>query len=246
MDMTLRRGQVQTAAFCGLTATALKMIAVLAMVLQHFAIKFMDSQSAAYFLFLSLGKITAPIMCYFIAEGYHFTHDRKRYLGRLFLFALLSHIPHALVFGVSAWQFWKSTSVMWSLTLGMIALIIFNHKELNLWVRILAILGCCVLSYPGNWNCVAIIWILGFGIFRNSPVKKWGIYLLGVAVNILEFFIVENDGFLLAKAAYILPVLLLSLYNGQRGNASRGVQKFFYWFYPVHLILIFIIQTCLI
>lgn len=37
--------------------------------------------------------------------------------------------------------------------------------------------ACCVLAHPGNWNCIAVIWILGFGLFREDPAKKWGFYV---------------------------------------------------------------------
>ena len=120
---------------------------------------------------------------------------------------------------------------------------IYHQRQWRLWQRILGILGCCVLAYPGNWNCVAVIWILGFGIFRDEPVKKWSVFFFGVLVNILEYFIIENDGNLLSNLAFVFPVLLLSLYNGQRGNSSRWVQKFFYWFYPLHLLLIYAIRV---
>lgn len=44
-------------------------------------------------------------------------------------------------------------------------------------MRFLIPLACCVLAYPGNWNCIAVIWILGFGLFRKDPAKKWGFYV---------------------------------------------------------------------
>lgn len=242
MALQCRQVEAETVEFCGLTANALKMIAVFAMAVQHFTIKFMSSQSSAYFLLVALGKVTAPVMCFFIAEGFYYTRNRKRYLVRLFLFALLSHVPHALAFGFPVWKFWKYTSVMWSLTLGLAALMIYDHKSWNKWLRAFGILTCCLLSYPGNWNCVAVIWILGFGIFRNDPVKKWSVFLLGIGINIVEFFVIENDGFLLSNLAFLLPVLLLCTYNGQRGQNSRWIRNFFYWFYPVHLLFIYVIQ----
>ncbi len=223
----------------GLSANTLKLIAVAAMILQHCAILFLSHETATYILFCSLGKITAPVMSYFIAEGFHYTHDRKGYLKRLFIFALISHIPHALAFGFPIWMFWKYTSVMWSHTMGLTALMIFYHRQWSKPLRILGILACCALSYPGNWNCVVVIWILGFGIFRDQPVKKWVMFLLGILVNVLEFFIIETDGALITNVAFILPVLLLTQYNGQRGKTSLWIKRFFYWSYPIHLLVIY-------
>lgn len=243
MKMAVTYRQADAVQLNGLTANTLKEIALFAMAVQHFAVKFLSPQSPGYLPLVLVGEITAPIMCYFIAEGFYYTHSRKRYLGRLLLFALLSHVPHALAFGFPVWQFWKYTSVMWSLSLGLGALMIYDRKTWSPWLRALGILGCCILSYPGNWNCVAVIWILGFGIFRDDPAKKWTVYLLGIGVNILEFFIIENDGFLLSNLALLVPMLLLSTYNGQRGKSSRWTRDFFYWFYPVHLLAIYAVEA---
>jgi len=243
MQMALPVRRAEKEAFSGLSANALKLIAIVSMAIQHFTIKFMSSQSADYYFLVALGKITAPVMCYFIAEGFHYTHNRKRYLGRLLLFALISHVPHALAFGFPVWEFWKYTSVMWSLALGLAALMIYAHKEWNTALRITGIIVCCILSYPGNWNCVAVIWILGFGIFRDNRLKKWIVFCLGVLVSLLEYFFISNDGFLLSYLAFLLPVILLNLYNGQRGKSTRFIQKFFYWFYPAHLLVIYFIMA---
>lgn len=127
--------------------------------------------------------------------------------------------------------------------MGLAALMIYDHKSWGKGVRVLAIIACCILSYPGNWNCVAVIWILGFGVFREDPVKKWCVFLVGIGVNIMEYFLIENDGFLLSNLAFLLPMLLLSMYNGKRGLSNRYIQMIFYWFYPIHLLLIYMIRA---
>ena len=38
-----------------------------------------------------LGRLAAPIFWFFIAEGYHYTHDWKKYAGRLLLFSVAGH-----------------------------------------------------------------------------------------------------------------------------------------------------------
>ena len=46
-----------------------------------------------------IGRIAYPLFAFMIVEGYFHTHNLKRYVGRLFLFALLSEIPFNLVMG---------------------------------------------------------------------------------------------------------------------------------------------------
>ena len=41
-----------------------------------------------------IGRLTCPIMCYFIAEGFHYTRSKARYAGRLLLLAVVSHFAY--------------------------------------------------------------------------------------------------------------------------------------------------------
>ena len=61
-----------------LDSNAIKLIAILAMTVDHIAwAVFPGYPRAALPLLMHLiGRITCPIMCYFIAEGFHYTHPR--------------------------------------------------------------------------------------------------------------------------------------------------------------------------
>lgn len=226
----------------GLNGNALKLLAVIAMICQHATIIFIPDTSLWYYPLFCFGMITAPIMCFFIAEGYYHTHDLKKYLGRLLLGALLSHVPHALACGFPVGEFWRYTSVMWSLFLGLAALTVYERKEISLLWRVIFVGVCCVLAYPGNWNFVAVIWIWGFGVFREEPLKKWGVFLAGVAIHVALFFVVQTNGTLWTRFAVLAAIPLLLLYNGQRGRKDKWFQWGYYFIYPVHFIVLYIIK----
>ena len=101
-----------------LNANTLKLIAVLAMVLDHAATVFLADTAPAALFFHAVGQIAAPIMCFFIAEGYAYTSNLKKYLLRLFIAAVISHVPYALCFKFTVWEFWYVTGVLWGLFLG--------------------------------------------------------------------------------------------------------------------------------
>lgn len=65
-----------------LNANTLKLIAVLAMVLDHAATVFLADTTPAALFFHAVGQIAAPIMCFFVAEGYAYTSNLKKYLLR--------------------------------------------------------------------------------------------------------------------------------------------------------------------
>ena len=76
----------------------IKLAAVVLMTLNHIAEIFLDRGSLLYNLLTGIGFFTAPVMCYFLVEGFRYTRNRKNYGLRLFLFALLSQLPFSLAF----------------------------------------------------------------------------------------------------------------------------------------------------
>ena len=82
----------------GLDANALKLIAIAAMTVDHVAwLLFPGYPAAAVPVIMHIiGRITCPIMCFFIAEGFYHTHDRKKYALRLLALAVVSHFAYLL------------------------------------------------------------------------------------------------------------------------------------------------------
>ena len=83
MQKTLTRG--------GLDSNMLKLIAIAAMTADHIAwLLFPGYPTDPLPIILHIiGRLTCPIMCFFIAEGYHYTRDIKKYTARLFVFAVI-------------------------------------------------------------------------------------------------------------------------------------------------------------
>ena len=82
-----------------MTATQLKYLAAVFMVIDHVGMLFeplsglFPRDSLWYYAFRYVGRLAFPIFAYFVAEGCRRTHDYTAYLKRLFLFALLTQIP---------------------------------------------------------------------------------------------------------------------------------------------------------
>ncbi len=76
----------------------IKYIAMVTMLLNHISVIFMEPGHVVSEIFLNIGYFTAITMCYFLVEGYKYTHSKKKYAIRLTIFALVSEIPYCLAF----------------------------------------------------------------------------------------------------------------------------------------------------
>ena len=128
------------------TSNPLKLIAIAAMVFDHCMVVFIPHDLAIYEVLRMPGRPTAPIMCFLIAEGYYHTSNLWRYMKRLFVMAVISHVPFALCFGYNVWAFWQATDVLWALLLGLIALTIYHRKDWGAW--------CASSSESGSAACL--------------------------------------------------------------------------------------------
>lgn len=241
-----------------LDSNAIKLIAILAMTVDHIAWMLFPGYPVEPLPILLhiLGRITCPIMCYFVAEGYHHTHDVRRYTLRLFLFAFVSHF--AYLYASADFAGWRSflpfssgsilnqTSVMWSLAWGLVMLrVVDSQKIRSQTVRVLLIILICVVSFPSDWSCIASLCILAIGTNRGNFHKQMCWMFLYVAMYAIVYFFALSRVYGLVQLAVVLSIPILRCYNGQRGKnpaVNRVMKWLFYLYYPLHLFLIGWIQ----
>ncbi len=236
-----------------LDSNCIKLIAIAAMTVDHVAWWLFPGypRAALPLLMHIVGRLTCPIMCYFVAEGFHYTRDIRRYTARMFLFALVSHF--AYVFASADFAGWRSfipfssgsvlnqTSVMWSLAWGLVMLRVVNSRKLGHAAQVVLILLICLISFPADWSCIAALCIMAFGTNRGDLKKQalWMVFY--VALYAAVYALALDWVYGLVQLAVVLAVPVLALYNGQRGPSPRvnTVMKWlFYLYYPVHLAVI--------
>ncbi|MCL2601997.1 MAG: conjugal transfer protein TraX [Treponema sp.] len=219
------------------TANSLKAIAMALMFLDHFAVVFLSNEPLLRNLLRFAGRIVAPVICFFIVEGYYHTSSKRKYTLRLFALALVSHIPFNITFGHSFSPF-EATSVIWALALGLVALAALK-SSLNIVLRLAILAACCAAAYTANWNFVAVLWIAALGLFRGNFKRQM---LAFCAVGILFHLSIVYLRFGLAhwyQLGIFLAIPLLAMYNGKLGKKSKARAYSFYIFYPAHLLLLY-------
>ncbi len=206
-----------------------------------------------------IGRLTCPIMCYFIAEGYYYTKDINKYTSRLFLFSFISHF--AYIYASSSYVDWKSfipfyygdffnqTSVMWSLALGLVMLRVIHSKKIkNDFVKIIIIVLICIIGFPADWSCIGSLCVLAFGLNRGKLKQQslWLIFFVFLYSVIYYIFINKLYGIIQMGVIFAIPIL--AMYNGKRGKnpkINKIIKWIFYIYYPLHLFVIGIIQQSL-
>lgn len=231
-----------------ISATWLKILAATAMVVDHTAALFLPHGSMLRLILRMFGRIAAPSMCFMIAEGYHYTSNRKKYLTRLLVFAVISHLPYNLAMGFPLSPL-KATSAIWALAMGLVALMAVKNGKLHPVLRIAVVGICCVLAYTANWNYIAVLWIVAFGMFRGQRGKQLlAFVVIGLVLHIGQQFapvllgrVSLADFTQWHQISIFLAVPLLALYDGSRRCKSKWFSWGFYILYPAHLLILYIL-----
>ncbi|WP_228725062.1 TraX family protein [Caproicibacter fermentans] len=223
-----------------LSANTIKWIAIAAMLIDHVAWGFVPTYSAAGQLMHIIGRITAPTMCFFLAEGYAHTHNFQKYAFRLGLFALISHIPFVLFETGKPLSFFPF-SVIYTLFLSLLAIRASDKIE-NPFLRTLAVIALCVLSLPGDWMFFDILFTLAFWQNRgNFRLQIQSFSIMSITMVLLSTFSSVTMGrplySELFQAGVFLCLPILSRYSGERGG-GRYSKWTFYIFYPAHLLVL--------
>ena len=240
-----------------LNSNAIKVIAIIAMTVDHLAWLLFSGypRDAIPIIMHLIGRITCPIMCFCIAEGFHNSKNLNKYTGRLFLFAIISHF--AYIFASESFIDWKSfipfyygeflnqTSVMWPLAWGLVMLRISHSQKIKNWLKTILILLICAITFSSDWSCIASLCVLAFGSNRGNLKKQSFWLVFYVALYALVYCLALDWVYGLIQMAVVLAIPFLWLYNGERGKNPRVnkiMKWFFYIYYPLHLLIIGLVR----
>lgn len=207
----------------GLSGSALKVIALLSMTIDHIACYLM-TDSVAYELMRSVGRIAFPIFAFLLVEGFVHTHSRKQYAFNLFAFALVSDIPWWLL------NHDNSHNVFFTLLLGLLALMAVQRCKATPWLQCFAV---GMLALVATWMHTDYEWhgvllIVFFYLFR----RQWPL------ITIFSIPVMVENGLL----CYLVTITLLAAYNEERG-CIRGIYAKYsiYAYYPIHMCLFYLL-----
>lgn len=232
-----------------LNSNHLKLIAIIAMTIDHIADLMypgMPSNMISIILHI-IGRLTAPIMFFFICEGFYYTKNLKKYILRLFIFAIISHFAYCFAFGInyipfSSGNIFNQTSIMWSLAWSVVALYIVNSKtNLKEWQKWLLVILINLITFSSDYSCIAVMAILSMYSNRGNLKKQFISMSFWILIYAIISYLFVSKVYGLIKGGVILVYPLLNVYNGKKGKL-KWMKWFFYLYYPLHLILIGILR----
>lgn len=205
----------------------LKWIAVISMIADHVGMVFFPE-----LVWMRLiGRLAFPIYAYCIAEGFTHTGDFRKYFLRLSVMALLSEVPYDLLcFGRIVEP--DRQNIFFTLAAGLFLLRIWEKYHYRAIVCVAASAGFLALAefFCMDYGAGGILMILAFFLIRGQRFKTMG-WTVFAAVNLLCY----GSWVQWAALAAAVP---LYLYDGV---PVKKKQRFFYWIYPLHLLVLWIV-----
>ena len=181
-----------------------------------------------------VGRLAFPIFGFLIAEGYVHTRNVRKYMGRLLVFALISEIPYDLV-RYNTFLYKDRQNIFFTLFLALICIWAWDTFQEQFLLTCLVLAVVAAFSHyviQPEYGIYGILMILCFYIFRMQQTER---YLSVAAINICCYDSIQRAG-----ALALIPIWF---YNGTKGPSAK---YFFYLFYPIHLLLLYLIRRYLI
>lgn len=227
-----------------LNRDVIKYIAIALMFMDHAIKLFMERGTLQYNLLDALSHFTFVTMSFFLVEGYYYTKSKRAYLKRIFLFAIISQVPYALVLakGIIPLNILFTLSFCFLMICGLDRL---RSKVIKIFIVIISLVICSFCDWMffapiitlsfywarGNEKKLVVAYVVDallFGVFNVS-----GYLMTGDLVTGAVQFIIAISGIVLSG------ICILVFYNGKCMKCGKRFQKwFFYWFYPAHIVIL--------
>lgn len=259
-----------------LDGAALKWVALITMLIDHMAAVFEmgptsiewllslpSSALMAEYIMRLIGRTAFPIFAFVLVEGFVYTHNRRKHLISLCVFALLAEYPFDMAFFKGDEM--GGCNVIVTMAFGFAMLMVLEAiwkcqgspvRREEAWG---GAEGDLVLpSSPLGWLqmcvklllCAAVVAAVCVVTTAINSDYSW----LGV-LTILLFYLLRRWRFLACIAVYLLlgafisyewyaigGIFLILCYNGKKGRQPKWL---FYVFYPMHILILYWIRLAI-
>lgn len=171
-----------------------------------------------------IGRIAFPIYCFLLIEGYKHTHNIKKYILRMLMFAIISQVPYhyyKLACGTDV-----NLNILWLFVISLMALYLADKDKIFILPSYLLAASLCILLKV-DYGLFGFLFILTLAKSKHRII--WSMLLLitycWIYCSSFQFY-----------SLMALPFLII--YNGEAGKSNKFIQYGYYLFYPLHLTLL--------
>lgn len=229
-----------------MSSFVLKIIACISMFCDHIGDAFIGKLTFLNYI----GRLAFPIFCFQIVQGYIHTHDIKKYILRLSLFALISQIPFMLFYHIVFDSF--AINVIFTLLFGLFTILIYDKYNKSVGVCSCLLLGIIAQVCQFDYGFFGVFIIFMFYVLRNKKTAMSLVFALAVLIRysipLLQYglslsYLFSNGKYSMMVYSTIFSIVPILFYNGKKGKDAKYL---FYIFYPVHLLILSIISIIMI
>ena len=225
-----------------LSGSAIKMIALAVMILDHIGASLLIKAPFAnqtlfsvfshnitlYWIVRAVGRLAFPMYCFLLTEGFRYTRSREKYGVNLLLFALISEIPWNLEH--SGRFFYKTQNVFFTLFLGFLAMYFYEKYRNDQRKMFFSLLAIFVVSIVlrSDYGSKGVGFILFLYMMKDHRAVR----------DIVGSCFLSNPGIV------IFSFVPIEMYNSKRGFIRTKAAKYlFYAAYPVHILILYFIRN---
>ncbi len=221
----------------------LKLIACICMLCDHFSDAFFGGITFLNYI----GRFSFTIFAFQIAQGYIHTHNIKKYIARLSIFALISQIPYMLFYNIVFNKIFV-VNVIFTLLFGLLVILIYD--KYNKFVGICSLLALGMLAEVCNFDYgfYGVFIVFMFYLLQNKKIYMTIIFILSVIAkygislikyNIPFYYLFLGNTYSMCVYFTCLSIIPILFYNGKKG---KDVKYLFYVFYPLHLFILALVS----
>jgi hypothetical protein len=235
-----------------LSGFQLKIIALVLMFGEHFGTYLGKLLPVHFPLYLEYaGRIVAPIFFFLAVESYFKTSNRRRYIIRLYVWALIMQVGNFIISRIvqTAYQpehfFPVGQNIFLSIAVGVSMIAAFEWGRTQIGIKkwsgfaLAGFLAFASLLTEATYNGLAMLIVFYF-FYNKKPALYFAyaglcvLFFLWGLTNLEYFWEFEFQWMMIAALPFII------LYNGERGRYS--LKYLFYTFYPLHIWILYFIR----
>lgn len=207
-----------------------KVIALVTMIIDHMAflnISFLKNNVILRYI----GRISFPLYIFILSESLIYTKNRKKFLANLFIIALLSEIPFQIYFKFN----FSVHNVIFTMFFGSLIVCLIDksleNKKYVIPLVISMILPAIFNSDYGVFGAYSIVFLYYIKTKISRKNIYSSMYIIFMCIVLYNFSIY----FLMGS----ISAILILFYNKEKGYAFK---RFFHLTYPLHLIILYLIN----